>query len=221
MWKRWNRPIHWCLAAAAVVILVWFAAVSITKTRDRSHQSIRKSFLSGARHALQQYCQVNSTLPQRTTTSLAGQHHSWRALVLHQIGVSEKLVYRRDESWDSLENRSVVRQLAHSSQNYFAGDQNRSGTKASILALYGPGTAWDSDHASETEFWQDSAPLLISIPPSISDVEVLEPRDVHIHDISSIFDRATLAEEPIYVIAPNGQVTLVDQTFIRTYINRQ
>lgn len=170
--SRRNRramPAVECIAALLVVSLVIGLLIPAEDGQD-SMQLAERSMKAVAR-AVREYEEENGVLPSVLYDSVGRPMHSWRALILEQLG-EYKLAqaYRLDEPWDGPNNS----QLLHYRPWHYRGHypQQQIGEENTTLHLIGSGDAKIVvEHELQSVLWlqpdsmdYESVPIGSSLP---------------------------------------------------------
>ena len=196
------------IAILAVGGMVWLLDVG---TRPGRSRSACKANLEQIAQALHQYHDTHGSFPPAYVLGEDGQRwHSWRVLVLPQLG-HEKLYqqYHFDEPWNGPRNRLLLDKMPP----IFRCPTVNAKELTNYVAVVGPQTVWPEQYACKISDLIDGANetiQLVELPKS--DIAWLEPRDLTFAETKGQLP-ATPAEcshdEGFHVALPNGSVKFV------------
>lgn len=150
---------------------VWFCEHEIKPAR---HVTMCKSHLKQLRLALYNYHDLHQMFPPACTLGSDGKPwHSWRVLILPQLGEQELFdAYRFDEPWNGPHNAQLAPRMPEVFG--FPGE-----SEAKFLGVTGQYTAWPNHLSSRIrEFVNGTSSSILLVESADSDVNWLEPRDI-------------------------------------------
>ena len=131
--------------------------------------------------ALEQYHATYGSYPPAYFTDQQGRpNHSWRAMILTELGHPELAAqYRWDEAWDGPNNRKLHRALIR--LGHCPGDSPDSPEETSYVAVVGPGTVFPGPTSVQQSQIRDGGDTtLLVVEVHNSGIGWFEPRDLHV-----------------------------------------
>jgi hypothetical protein len=169
---------RWFQVAAAFLVLaivvrcgVWFYEHQIKPAR---HPAMCIAHLKQLSLALDNYHEHHQRFPPAYTLGSDGKPwHSWRVLILPELGEQELFAaYRFDEPWNGPHNAQLAQRMPEVFG--FPGE-----SAAKFLAVTGQYTAWPNHLSSRLrEFESGTSNSVMLVESADSDINWLEPRDI-------------------------------------------
>ncbi|MBC7822061.1 MAG: DUF1559 domain-containing protein [Planctomycetaceae bacterium] len=196
------------MVVLAVGGMVWLLEVG---TRPGRLRTACKANLKQIAQALHQYHDAYGSFPPAYVLGEDGQRwHSWRVLVLPQLGHDHLYQqYHFDEPWNGPRNRLLLDKMP----SVFRCPVVKSKELTNYVAVVGPQTVWPEQYACKISDLIDGADDTIQlVEHPKSDIAWLEPRDLTFAQTKKQLP-ATPAEcshgEWFHVALPNGSVKSV------------
>lgn len=171
-WLRWLRGAFACsLLMAMLGTGGWYYEHTVKPAR---HRAMCKSHLKQLLTALHSYHDLHDCFPPAYTLGKDDERwHSWRVLILPQLGERELFAaYRFDEPWNGPHNSKLSRRMP--AVFGFPGE-----SPAKFLAVTGRNTAWPEYLSSRIrEFTGGTSNGIMLVESADSDVNWLEPRHI-------------------------------------------
>ena len=176
-----TRPLMILLVGCGLfsgLVLALFPRVRMAETVGRFPQCTSNLHNIGV--ALEAYRQEYGCFPPAYVTDDAGRPmHSWRVLILPQMG--EPLIYESynfDEPWDSPNNRKWAEFIP----TFYRCPSDDDPTSATnYVVVVGPDTAWPGRESTTDEDFSDGAEnTLLLVEVADSGICWTEPRDLHV-----------------------------------------
>lgn len=175
--------VFYFLIVLLVGVVVYPAWVSM---RDSAKRQTSKDHLRQIELALLNYHEQYKTFPPAFVIGPDGRRwHSWRVLILPQLGQQELAEkYRMDEPWDGPHNRVLISQCPVVFQSPFAGTESG---KTNFYALIGRRSAWPAQHAISIDRALDGTSNTIHVVEAAPLSSWLEPHDPGVRDWINAF----------------------------------
>jgi hypothetical protein len=169
---RWFR----CLAAFLVLALVVLSGVWLYEhaIKPAWHPAMCQAHLKQLSLALHNYHEHHHQFPPAYTLGSDGKPwHSWRVLILPELGEQELFdAYRFDEPWNGPHNAQLAQRMPEVFG--FPGEP-----AAKFLGVTGQHTAWPNHLSSRIrEFQNGTSNSIMLVESADSDINWLEPRDI-------------------------------------------
>lgn len=180
-----------------LLVIVAFVAVclALCKLLLDGVNAARRAALRGASQgrlnklcgALMRYHGIHGELPPAYVSDSNGKPmHSWRVLVLPQLGypTAKRLydAYNFDEPWDGPNNLKLANKMP---EVFHSKSEPDSTMHTNIVAIVGPGTAFPGSTSSKLDYFTDGRENTILLTEiTKSDIVWTEPRDLPTESMS-------------------------------------
>ncbi len=178
--------------------------MTIRQAYTRGRQASAMGRLAQMRLALQIYEDLHGTLPPLCLRDSSGTPiHSWRALILPQLGIEWASQLDLSQPWNSQHNRDLVDSIPLGDWTRFARNNPQTKRPASthILAYLGRNSIWDARTGLPRGKTTDlpAAILLVSIPKS--NLEPMQPGDINEDEVRKLIEQGHVV---FFVTAQSG-----------------
>ena len=174
--RRWLPCVAGVVSVALLAGAVWYDQQHL---RPERHKRACKAHLKQLLTALHSYHDEHHCFPPAYTLGPDGERwHSWRVLILPQLGEQElHAQYRFDEPWNSPHNAKLADRMPAAFG--YPGEQH-----AKFLAIVGRVTAWP-EHFSSTlrDITDGTSNTALLVESSDSNLNWLEPRDLSLGQV--------------------------------------
>ena len=187
-----RRTRAWPLVAAlaAVVVIGLLLTPFFRDFLKGQRRSTDRDRLKWVMLAIHNYHDEYGSLPPAYVAGPDGRRwHSWRAMILPQLGQSDLArKYRWDEPWDGPNNRQLAKLRPEMFASADAADE--SGQQANFLAVVGASTMWPEQYAIQFSDVHDGISNTVCLVNDISSkTNWLEPVDLAFDDRDSVLER--------------------------------
>lgn len=183
-WQFSLRQLLWWFVCLSVAFAVLHSLGRMfVAARSAALQSSCSNNLKQIALGLMNYHDVYGKYPPAVTFDENGKPaHSWRVLITPFLESSTFYdQYRFDEPWNGPNNRLLPDFRWYSCPGEYG---SRTGM-TSYVAITGPGTPWPDDGTSPTFVNPTGAPLLVVVEVRNSGIHWMEPRDLHIDQLTA------------------------------------
>ncbi|MAG93113.1 MAG: hypothetical protein CMJ48_05125 [Planctomycetaceae bacterium] len=166
-----------------LVVLALLAYSPVRQFLEAERRKTCKNNMKQLGLALANYHDEYGSFPPAYTLDAEGKRmHSWRVLILPQLGEDELYAaYRFDEPWDGPHNRKLFEQAPAVFACPSHGDASAGRTR--YLAVVSPRTAWPEQYAASIRDILDGVHnTIMVVERNDSDVLWMEPRDVSLSE---------------------------------------
>ena len=174
--RRWLPCVAGVVSVALLAGAVWYDQQHL---RPERHKRACKAHLKQLLTALHSYHDEHHCFPPAYTLGPDGERwHSWRVLILPQLGEQElHAQYRFDEPWNSPHNAKLANRMPAAFG--YPGEDH-----AKFLAIVGRVTAWP-EHFSTSfrDFTDGTSNTALLVESSDSNLNWLEPRDLSLGQV--------------------------------------
>ncbi len=168
---RWSTLPEAIAIVVIAAILIAILAPVVRLARANARRDECKSYLKAIGLALNQYHEKHGSFPPTYVVDTSGKRmHSWRVLILPELGLNELYArYRFDEPWDGPNNAKLIAEMPP----IFGcpSDSSRPVGATSYSAIVGVETMWPEQFASTMDMITDG---------TSSTLMVVESRDLHV-----------------------------------------
>lgn len=169
-------------------LLCWLMLPSVGSRPPTPRQGCQSN-LHQIALAMRDYELTNGSFPPACVADKSGKPmHSWRVLILPQLGFQDFYArYRFDEPWNGPHNSKLLQYMP---RIYRCPGSPNGGTSTNYVAIVGPHTAWPGAHGRKlSEFTNGPANTLLVVETTGTEIPWMEPRDLE-------FDKLPLAINP-------------------------
>jgi hypothetical protein len=186
--SRARRPAKYVVVLLVAAGCAPAALIVYPKVANDRRDRACKSNLQRLGAALHAYHELYDSFPPAYVLGEKGEHwHSWRVLLLPQLGHAELFAqYRFDEPWNGPHNRKLLDQMP---EVYGCpADRDRDKGLTNYFALVGTQTMWPEQYATAYRQIRDGTSSTVCLIESVDEgIAWLEPRDLNYAEMRKRF----------------------------------